>query len=112
MAAPIPKTLEEAISCPHPQLILQWLEIASARDIQQFLHRPHTASIESEQLFINTALNIRLSEDAAATADKLSEQTNRLVVYTKQLKYLTWALFSVGIIQILIMVFQVLKNIK
>jgi len=81
------------------QDIDSWFAIASARQLEQFIlaKKPYTRgnrslesvnaieSIERAQI----ALNIRLADDAAKTADKVSKQTEKLVQQTDQLTKLT-----------------------
>lgn len=72
-----------------------WFAIATARQLETFIlcKKPYThgnksietvkaiESIERAQI----ALNIRLAENAAKTAEKMSQQTDKLIHHTEQL---------------------------
>jgi len=93
----------------------QFLKEASARDLQKYL------SCLSEFLpqyrHAKIALDIRLAEDAAKTAEKMASHTDRLVTesisltaLTKQLKFWTIILGVFAVVQIVIMVFDYIKH--
>jgi hypothetical protein len=73
----------------------RWLLTASARDIQAFIHAivdmPYTVK---EYELARTALEVRISEDQSAAAEKLERQTHTLIRFTTRLYYLTWGLLA------------------
>ena len=81
------------------QVVEKWLLNASARQLEEFIlcKKPYThgnrpAAIEAAREYIERAklaLSIRMAEDAAKTADKLSQQTEKLVQQTEQLNRMT-----------------------
>lgn len=84
--------------------VLDFLNSASPRAIQQFIH---LLDREGRRLFYDkasTALEIKLSENADLLADKLSNQTDKLIKYTKGLWAFTLVLVAIAIIQIIIMI--------
>ena len=47
-----------------------------------------------------------LAEEAEKQSFKLSEQTDKLIKYTRTIRYLTWALFLLGAIQIFMFILK------
>jgi hypothetical protein len=73
---------------------------ASAREIQLFIHSIQTHTIAANDWLTRSrmALDIRLAEDAAKTAEILKLYTHQLVILNRTLVWLTVALlvFTVG----------------
>jgi hypothetical protein len=89
----------------------------TAREIQEFIYNIDTRDHSHWYKRVTVALNIRLAEDAAKTAEKMAHQNERLVdesvsltTLTKQLRFWTIALVATAIIQIAIMVVDYLKH--
>ena len=85
--------------------ILEFLNSAPVGHIRDFIHRLDPVS--GVPRYFNTAriaLDFRLSKDADLIAEKLSNQTDKLIKYTKGLWAFTLALVIVAILQIIIMV--------
>ena len=62
---------------------------ASARELQSLIHMIQASQNSRVFHLARTALEIRLAEDAGKTAEKLSNQTDRLVAETVTLKKFT-----------------------
>jgi hypothetical protein len=95
-------TLDEVLNCTDIIKIKDWFLTATARELQIFLHKYSLSPISREVLRV--ALDIRLSEDAEKTTNKLSQQTEKLIVFTNSLRWLTIVLVTLGVFQI---VFQI-----
>jgi hypothetical protein len=92
-----------------------FLKEASARELQRYLRCKFAVDTNFHQAKI--ALDIRLAEDAAETAAKMSQHTAQLVkesisltALTRQLKFWTIMLGVFAVVQIAIMVFEYLKH--
>jgi hypothetical protein len=87
------------------KLILEFLSAASAGDIRKFIHCLDTTSgMPRCYDRARTALDFRLSKDADLIAEKLSNQTDRLINYTIGLWAFTLVLVVIAILQVVIMV--------
>jgi hypothetical protein len=51
-------------------------------------------------------LLVLLAEESEKQSNKISEQTEKLIQYTRTIRYLTWALFFLGFIQIFMFIFK------
>ncbi len=72
----------------------KWLLNASPRDIQLFIHELAGNQYSGEVYeFARTALEVSISKDQAASAQKLERQTDTLIILTKSLKLYTVMLF-------------------
>lgn len=90
---------------------------APARWLQEFIHRMPTGDTSPWFHRTKVALEIRLAEDAAKTAEKMATHTDRLVTesisltrLTKHLRFWTIMLGVFAVVQIVIMVFDYLKH--
>jgi hypothetical protein len=63
----------------------EFLLNASSREIQEFIRHLHYSNFTVWSQRARVALDIRLAEDAAESAEKLTAQTDRLVEHTEAL---------------------------
>ena|SRR5437879_4178223 len=91
------KTPQE-IANLHPQSAEreQWLldPATSIKELQQFVHLIRLVNYgtgQTEQQIARTALDVRISDEAAKSADKLAGQTDRLIDHTGNLVILAQA---------------------
>src|ERR1039457_3897189 len=77
-----------------PEKVQEFLLTACPRDIQKFLHSTGINGYPRLIEFSRIALDIRLSEDAERTAQKLVAGTDKLVQYSEELTQQTERLVS------------------
>ena len=88
----------------NPDHVKGFLRYATPREIQAFAHALHkhvfntNAAISPHYFELGRlALDVRLSEDQANAAEKMEKQTNRLIILTYWLVFLTIALLVVTV---------------
>jgi hypothetical protein len=112
-AANLANSVSVGLSREDDERVQDFISSESPRNLQQFAHLLFGPGEARYFPLAKIALEIRLAEDAANTADKLSQQTDRLVDetvkltrFTKGLLWLTIAIAFFAFVQIVIMVFE------
>ena len=109
-----PQEAAELVDWPNPgrrKEIHDFVLMASARDIQLFIHNIQTDTTDTRRWCDRAmmALDIRLAEDSERTAQKLVTGTDSLIVETKTLVKLTHRLYILTIVLIALGAFEILK---
>jgi hypothetical protein len=85
--------------------ILDFIKSASPRDIQEFIHHlDYLSGLPRYFEIAKVSIEIQLSENSDFLAEKLSNQTDRLIKYTISLRALTIVIAVFALIQIVVMI--------
>jgi hypothetical protein len=102
-----------SVSPDQDREIQDYISVETPRNLQKFIHFLNRDGHTRYFNLARTTLEVRLAEDANKTAIKLSEQTDRLVCetvelrrFTKGLFWLTVALVIFTLVQIIIVFFE------